>query len=53
MEDFRTKWAEFYDAYYDTMEYGDIVNNFCNINATSYEEYMTMWEILMDGEEEV
>ena len=27
----------------------DSINDFCNIYATSYEEYMTLWELLTDN----
>jgi len=32
--------------------YSDLVNDFCNLNATSYEEYNAMYQLLMDGRED-
>lgn len=46
MNEISIKWSEWVDHYGWTEE---SVNNFCNINATSYEEYMTLWELLTDS----
>jgi hypothetical protein len=50
MNDFATAWNEFYENNadnYDDME--TLINDFCNIYATSYEEYNAMWAILADA----
>ena len=39
----------FNDEDYDFTE--ENINNFCNIYATSYEEYMYIYELLMDSVE--
>jgi hypothetical protein len=50
MNDFATAWNEFYENNvdnYDDLE--TLINDFCNIHATSYEEYNAMWAILEDA----
>jgi hypothetical protein len=43
-----TKWAEYFENH-SNENITNVVNDFCNIYATSYEEYMAMWEILSDA----
>lgn len=47
-EEFATRWANYEDTYGLTAWTEEGINDFCNINATSYEEYMAMYEILVD-----
>ena len=51
VEEFRSTFYEYYVKCEENGEddYKEIVNNFCNLYATSFEEYTAMWEILMDG----
>jgi len=45
MEELAIAWAAWFDMYGATEE---SINNFCNIYATSYEEYMAIYELLAD-----
>lgn len=47
-EEFATRWANYEDEYGLTAWTEDGIHEFCKINATSYEEYMAMYEILVD-----
>ncbi len=39
------KWVRWSDKHGTSK---NSINDFCNIYATSYEEYMTLWELLTD-----
>lgn len=41
----RNNWTNWVEHYGNDDE---SKNNFCNTYATSYEEYMTLWELLTD-----
>lgn len=49
MNELAITWAEWYEQYGATAE---SLNNFCNVHATSYEEYMAMWELLSEMQED-
>lgn len=50
LDELRLAWDEWCN-HHDYDDYKEMVNDFCNMYATSYEEYMTLWEMLMDEEE--
>lgn len=41
-----TEWATWVEAYGLSEE---TINDFCNTYASSYEAYMTIWELLTDA----
>jgi hypothetical protein len=48
-ESLKTRWEKFLEAYgnaYEDMR--EAINNFANIEASSYEEYNQIWNILAD-----
>lgn len=47
-EEFAAAWEEYSDKYGLIAWTAEGINDFCNIYATSYEEYMAMWEELTD-----
>lgn len=47
MEELKDRWMNWM-AMEDRVMTMEDVNNFCNQYATSYEEYMAIWEILED-----
>lgn len=46
MEELTIAWENWL-SYHDSID-EESINNFCNIHATSYEEYMTIYELLVD-----
>lgn len=48
MSDLAIAWAEWYEQYGAS---GESINNFCNMYATSYEEYNALWELLAEMQE--
>lgn len=49
MTELRINWANWVETHDINL---DSINDFCNIYATSYEEYMSLWELLTDNLEE-
>lgn len=47
-EEFATRWANYEEQCGLVAWTLEGINYFCNINATNYEEYMAIYEILMD-----
>lgn len=49
MEEIVKAWEEFVEKGLNGCPVtGEAVNDFCNIYATSYEEYMALWELLSE-----
>ena len=48
IKDLAIVWAEWYEQHGATQE---SINDFCNTYASSYEEYMAMWELLAEEQE--
>jgi hypothetical protein len=48
MNELAIAWEEYYNEH-DGIITEELINDFANINATSYEEYMTIWELLTDA----
>lgn len=46
MNELATLWADWTESHDITEE---SINDFCNYYATSYEEYMAIYELLMDS----
>ena len=46
MKELAEKWVRWAEGHGTDK---DSINDFCNIYATSYEEYMTLWELLTDN----
>lgn len=47
-EEFATRWANYEDIHGLTAWTEEGIREFCNANATSYEEYMAVYEELVD-----
>jgi hypothetical protein len=48
MSELAIAWEEYYDNHNGIIT-EELINDFANINATSYEEYMAIWELLVDA----
>lgn len=49
LNELNNKVAEWYESLNGCEPTTEDINDFCNMNATSYEEYMTLWHIMSDS----